>query len=298
MINFSNPFKNLLFFLSLFYTSISFINCACSMAQSSQDGNIHPAEGNETIPSTIQPEDTYCQDFVGKETCCTTYQVNQLLKNFQAIESIFGGDGGCDVCVVNLKRFWCHFACNPNQDKFVQVGNLTNYTIDGKVYQLRDINYSITDEANCALFHSCKKTKFVAQVPSMGNAIGFTNFQGINAYTKMPVYITMKIDNENGVTWDNDPCDLDVPSNGDIRGYKGNKNCTCNSCEHRCKYDSSVSIPITNGLNLWLIIGFYIFVAVATAGLFFYKKYGSKDNNEYERPSNVYDEKQEELVDK
>ena len=264
--------KTLPIIVPLLFSLFSFINTDCSMAQDNET-MVRPAVGNETTPHRYQEgNNTYCTDFIDQDTCCTPFQMQQLLKNFEVIESIFGGDGGCDACVVNLKRFWCYFTCSPEQARFIKLGNLTNYTIDGTVWTLRDINFSITDETNCDLFHSCQKTKFVAQVPSMGNAIGFTNFQGINAYSKTPVYISMQIDNENGLSYDNDPCNIVVPANGDIRGYANNSNCSCNSCKDNCNFSLNAEIPFMNGVNVWLIVGVYIFVFVATLLLFFYKR--------------------------
>ena len=272
-------FNILTFILIEFISIIFFVNCRCSMSQ--DEGQIpRPANENEKEPHTIHSDNSYCPDFEGQYTCCTEYQLKTLEKNFMAIESIFGGDGGCDICVVNLKRFWCHFTCNPNQEDFIEVGNLTNYTIDGKTMLLRDITFYLNEDTNCELFKSCKKTKFVAQVPSMGNAIGFTNFQGINAYSKIPVYVTMKIDNNKGLSYDNDPCNLEIPENQTVRGYKNISKCACNSCQYSCDYNFDSSIAVLNGINSTLIIVFYICIFVATILLFFYKKKCGSDENE------------------
>ncbi len=253
------------------------------MAQD-EGGKPRPAKPEEVEPQYPQDENTNCQDFVGMNACCSPYQLKEIEKNFAALESIFGGDGGCDVCVVNLKRFWCYFTCAPNQAEFIEVGELKNYTIDGTVHELRDITYYIHDDTNCDLFKSCKKTKFVAQVPSMGNAIGFTNFQGINAYTKTPAYVTMKIDNDRGLVYEIDKCGLDVPVTGIIRGYPNNTNCSCNSCDDKCDYNIDASVAYMNGANFGLIIGCYIFVFVATIVLFFFKKQSGGDGA---RPSEI-----------
>lgn len=282
--NYFLSFYNLIMLLSI----IAFVNSSCSMAQDI-GGKPREAREGETEPHTIHQDNSYCPDFEGIKTCCTEYQLSQLQNNFLAIESIFGGDGGCDICVINLKRFWCYFTCAPNQAEFIEIGNLTNYVIDGKEYELRDITFYLNDDTNCELFKSCKKTKFVAQVPSMGNAIGFTNFQGINAYSKIPVYVTMKIDNERGLKYDNDVCNLEVPSSQIVRGYKNISSCTCNTCEYSCNYDFDSSISFTNGMNITLIIVFYIFVFIATICLFFYKKYfGSKKSDyKYEEENDI-----------
>lgn len=278
--------------LSLLYIQI---NTKCSMAQD-PNGKPRPVNPDEVEPQYEQGIDTKCQDFVGMKTCCSPYQLQEIEKNFNALESIFGGDGGCDACVVNLKRFWCYFTCAPNQAEFIELGELTNYTIDGTVHELRDITYYISDDTNCDLFKSCKKTKFVAQVPSMGNAIGFTNFQGINAYTKTPAYVTMKVDNSRGLVFEVDRCGRNVSDTGYIRGYgcgpkeeglPDNGNCTvcsCNSCDDRCDYNIDASVAYMNGANPGLIAGCYVFVLIATIALFFYKKHSNKDES---RPSDI-----------
>ena len=283
MVNFHSNQKihsfKIFFFLIELFSFISIINSKCVMSQD-PDQIPRPAYDNEKEPHTIHADSSFCPDFEGIKTCCTEFQYKELEKNFNALESIFGGDGGCDICVVNLKRFWCYFTCAPNQAEFIEVGNITKYTIDGKVYDLRDITYYLNDDTNCELFKSCKKTKFVAQVPSMGNAIGFTNFQGINAYSKTPVYVTMKIDNERGLVYDNDQCNLQIPENQTVRGYKNISRCSCNSCELNCNYDFDSSVGVLNGINTTLIISFYAFVLVATILLFFYrKKCGKNENN-------------------
>ena len=86
------------------------------------------------------------------------------------------------------------------------------------------------------------------------------HFLLIYAYSKTPVYISMQIDNENGLSYDNDPCNIIVPEDGYIRGYANNSNCTCNSCKDNCNFNLNAEIPFMNGVNVWLIVGVYIFV--------------------------------------
>ena len=103
---------------------------------------------------------------------------NKLAKNFEAIDSLFSSAyDGCDLCAVNLKRFWCYFTCHPEQADFVKVGNLTWIMVDGNNKTLRELNLTINSNTNCDLFKSCKKTKYATQVSAMSNAIGFTTFQ-------------------------------------------------------------------------------------------------------------------------
>jgi len=62
---------------------------------------------------------TACQDFISPHRlgCCNKYNDEITLKNFKQIDSIFGSQGsGCDICAINLKRFWCEYACSDRQD--------------------------------------------------------------------------------------------------------------------------------------------------------------------------------------
>jgi hypothetical protein len=65
-----------------------------------------------------------CEEFIGKQGCCTHEAYLQMQDNFLKIDTIFGssqsgGSGGCDLCSINLKRFWCTYACAMNQADFV-----------------------------------------------------------------------------------------------------------------------------------------------------------------------------------
>ena len=47
---------------------------------------------------------------------------DMFVQNYKEIDLIFGsGGGGCEVCAVNLKRLWCHYACSDRQNEFMQV---------------------------------------------------------------------------------------------------------------------------------------------------------------------------------
>lgn len=36
--------------------------------------------------------------------------------NFKTIDATFGSkNNGCDNCAANMKRFWCNYACHPEQ---------------------------------------------------------------------------------------------------------------------------------------------------------------------------------------
>lgn len=238
-----------------------------------------PAEGEKTKPREINTTtlNKMCPDFKDQKVCCDENQLATLVQNFKSLETIFGESvGGCDVCVVNLKRFWCYFTCAPNQAEFLKVFNYSKHIVGrNETRDLLDIDFYLDQDTNCDLFNSCKKTKFAAQVPSMANALGFVNFQGVNAYTKMSVFIKMKLDEKNndtikGLVFENDPCDT-VPVDGKVRGYEA-KNCTCNSCDKKCKYTSSANMDTFEGLNGVVIVLVYLGVLIGTIVLYFAKK--------------------------
>lgn len=98
---------------------------------------------------------------------------------------------------------------------------------DGSVNKtVMQLNMTINTKTNCELFDSCKKTKYATLVTSMQNAIGFTTFQGAESYRKGPTLIDMFFSDDKGLKFDIDPCDLNVT---ELRGYKMNQNCTCNT---------------------------------------------------------------------
>jgi hypothetical protein len=78
-----------------------------------------PSRSNFTQPEILKGNNVICPEYKNKMACCNDGQNILLKRNFDSLESIFGSKyGGCDVCVTNLKRFWCHFTCDPEQHTF------------------------------------------------------------------------------------------------------------------------------------------------------------------------------------
>lgn len=265
------------------------IKCDCSMMQECPQGEDDPTcqpEGakGELIKArmnTVPKEQNLCPDYQDKMVCCSPTQIRKIKTNFIAIESIFGSQsGGCDICAVNLKRFWCHFTCHPQQREFLDEFGIHDHIIGNKTIPLLDLKFHLNEEMNCNLFKSCKKTKFAAQVPAMGNAVGFTTFQGVNAYTKIAAFIEIIIEKAGGLVYDIDDCDTKADENHEVRGIKIDSECTCNSCDLKCNFELGSTTPILEGLS-WLVVGlFYLCVIIATISIFFYKKWAEKKNKE------------------
>ena len=275
------------------YTLLPFIHSDCSIQrecadESSPSCQPQPAEGVNTKPRLFNDTNTLCPEFEGKERCCTPLQLRKLQSSFTSIESIFGKSaGGCDICVVNMKRFWCHFTCDPNQASFLKVIGYSNHTFNHETKRLLDLDLTINEDTNCKLFQSCKKTKFAAQVPAMGNAVGFTNFQGINAHTKNDVFIKVSVANEGGLTYNPSSCDTQPDAEGKVEGIKIGGPCTCNSCASVCNYTLSSSIPVLEGLSYKLVGGFYATVVVLSIVIFVVKnamrKNKIKEKSDFEK---------------
>lgn len=106
---------------------IAFSDCAFVV---DNDLKPHKAEGDEVKPSPITWT-VSCSEWMNDTDpllgCCNSNSYSQTLVSFQKIDTIFassttsGGSGGCDLCAINLKRFWCMYSCAPNQANFTRV---------------------------------------------------------------------------------------------------------------------------------------------------------------------------------
>lgn len=149
-----------------------------------------------------------------------------------------------------------------------------HFNIDGIDYELLMIDLTLDKRMNCELFNSCKKTKYATQVPAMGNAIGFTTFQGTEAYRRSPVFINMSYADQ-GLNFTIDPCDY-KNENKTLRGFRITEFCKCNSCDKACQFDINDSLPVMEGFS-WLVVGFtYLFVLLASLLIYLCKCYYRK----------------------
>jgi hypothetical protein len=109
-----------LIYLSAAYL-LNFVYSKCRMQQLcdvTQPG-CHPEPADYTEPQILLGPDVICPEYYNKTACCNNGQNILLKKNFDSLDSVFGSKyGGCDICSINLKRFWCHFTCSPEQHTF------------------------------------------------------------------------------------------------------------------------------------------------------------------------------------
>jgi hypothetical protein len=118
--NFLNIFLKFKIFLIFYFVDYSL--SLCTMQQICDDiksPDCIPQPANFTQPQTLIGPDVICPEYINKTSCCTNDQNKLLLANFNDLDRIFGSVyGGCDICAINLKRFWCHFTCHPEQHTF------------------------------------------------------------------------------------------------------------------------------------------------------------------------------------
>ena len=63
---------------------------------------------------------TMCTEYNGKMGCCDSNNDIEQSVSYVQIDGVFGSQGGgCEICGINLKRFWCEYACSPNQGEFL-----------------------------------------------------------------------------------------------------------------------------------------------------------------------------------
>lgn len=107
---------------------------------------------------------------------------------------MFGSQGGgCDICGINLKRFWCEYACSPRQADFISASTDFYPVPDPKkpsdTVMVQMINLTVHADSACTLYNSCKRIGFVTSVSAMGSPAGFLKFQGHNAVDDAFQYI-------------------------------------------------------------------------------------------------------------
>jgi hypothetical protein len=152
------------------------------------------------------------------------------------------------------------------------VQDIKEFIIDGKAKDLLPMTMKLNSSSNCLLFKSCKKTKYASQVSAMANAIGFTSFQGAQAYVRQPVFIYFEYPEKGGFEIDFENCDYDNKGKTELHGFPYSGNCACNSCEALCKYDPySTSVAALNGINLLRIVYIYSFIICITVLICLYK---------------------------
>ena len=108
-------------FIGIYFSLMRFAESKCTMEQKCDvhKPDCRPIPSNHTEPGILLGPNVICPEYYNKTACCNNGQNILLKTNFDALDGVFGTKfGGCDICAINLKRFWCHFTCSPDQDTF------------------------------------------------------------------------------------------------------------------------------------------------------------------------------------
>lgn len=207
------------------------------------------------------------------------------LSSYGKIDTVFGNsNGGCDICGVNLKRFWCEYACSPRQSEFMEVGDyitIPNPEKPDEDVTVENITLWVHSDSACQLFSSCNRTSYASQVSAMQTPAGFLTFQGSNAIDDGFQTITIKFteDRSKGLSIDLDRCGIDV-FDDTLHGFNVTGNCTCNSCKERCQGGTGyVATGPMEGFNGGLVLGVWGAVIALTLVLTAYRWYKQRKNS-------------------
>ena len=257
----------MLLFQFIFFTFIPKIKSICELQEDcSINDTCSPkkADENHTNPKIINSSFSYiCPEFENEKVCCSNRQLYKIIKIFELIDQTFGSLGqGCDICSMNIKNFWCNFICSPYQNDFLNIGKITNFTI----------NQNISNQ----IFNSCKKTKFVSQFPSLDNSFNFFNYQSIKAYNKSDIYILMFHEQNSGLNFTVNKCNETI--NNGKNNYINFTSCSCSNCDLKCDYDINNNYNILYGFNSFTVIIVYGMVLFFSLCIFFLKKSRKNDD--------------------
>jgi len=253
---------------------------------SESDGPPVNATGELRIPKDHTDEwsgPIACPEFVGKPSCCGDWSNNAAYENFQKIKTAFGNQGaGCDVCAANIMRFFCYYACSPDQSDWLTWLKLETIEAwndtSGKLVTMDVARVNMTFNAGqaCSLFQSCSKISFLTEISAGGSALGFFTFlfdRGvIESYTK----VDMQVVNQGGLAFVTEPhiCNATFPDGRDEFGYEIPGTCPCNFCQDACEPLNYVTYgSVTDGFSSGKVILAYLFAILLTIGVTFLKSF-------------------------
>jgi hypothetical protein len=137
-----------------------------------------------------------CKEYIGGEVCCNEANARLTGDNLKQLDGAFSTlAGGCDICAINMKRFWCEYACSPRQADFLKVSEEIYVYPDpekpGQTITAQEANLTVEASTACALYNACQRVPFVSSVSAMSSPAGFLNFQGHNAIDNARQYISV-----------------------------------------------------------------------------------------------------------
>jgi len=276
------------FFTIFILTLATFFSTAYSdcVIMSTSTGAPANATGDDAIPkdySQCWTGGIACPEFQGRPSCCNDLFNNPTVLDFEKLKTAFGNSGGgCDLCAANVMRFYCYYACSPNQTDFMHLNGYKDVTVindttnEPVTINVADINITYNSDDACNFFESCSKITFLSEISAGSSALGFITFQfdrGI-ATSFSQVHVAMK--NEGGLKFETPPhrCNETFSGGQDQYGYPVPGNCSCNFCADSCEPVTEVPYgSIVDGLNTSHILLAYLFAILLTATHAFIRKW-------------------------
>jgi len=133
----------------------------------------------------------------GQAICCNKNNMIDMEVKYNLLDQALGTPGiGCSICAANLKRFYCHFNCDPNQDQWASNAFIDNEhpnypTIDTSILVVdAKINYELT----CKIFNTCSAINFVSALGASASPQGFFNLQASQGVSQGNLLMNFKYD--------------------------------------------------------------------------------------------------------
>lgn len=272
--------------LLILLASLSTIAYSDCVIMSTNTGAPANATGDDAIPKDYSQTWTggvACPEFMGKPSCCNDYFNNPTVNDFEKLKTAFGNSGGgCDLCAANVMRFFCYYACSPNQTDFMHLNTYKDVTVindttnEPVTINVADINITYNSNDACSFFESCSKITFLTEISAGSSALGFITFQFDRGISTSFSQVHVNLVNDGGLKFETPPhrCNETYPSGYDQYGFPVPGNCSCNFCSDSCA--PVIEVPygsIQDGLNTSHILLAYLFAILLTATTAFIKKW-------------------------
>jgi len=250
------------------------------------DGPPTHATGEMRIPKDHTDEwvaPYACPEFADKPSCCGAWSNDAAFENFQKIKTAFGNQGGgCDICAANIMRFFCYYACSPDQSdwlKFWKYDQIEAWNdTSGKLVTMdvARVNMTFNAQQACDLFQSCSKISFLTQISAGGSALGFFTFLFDRGVVESWTKVDVKVVNQGGLQFVTPPykCNQTFPEGRDEFGYEIPGTCPCNFCQDSCEPLTYVTYgSVSDGFSSGRVILAYLFAVLLTIGVTFLRSF-------------------------
>jgi len=212
-----------------------------------------------------------CPDFVGKKVCCNKDVIGSMLSKWNLMDEAMGSPGtGCSICATNLKRFYCQFNCDPNQDQWMTKTEMVTY--NDMDFKILSVAAALDYETTCNIFNNCGAINFISALGASASPQGFFNLlssQGVPQgnilmnWTYQTPSTTAPVQVFNSTAYG---CKNDYTKNCqggqclDPSGYPLYKQpwCGCGSCTQNCTQpdfgEYIQARTLTSGFQGWVVL--------------------------------------------